>query len=86
MNIRMEREYSIVDKMRKILTITNPKKVKLSPRTLRMIVTGAERSEIDVVELDLLKTGRKKKYISFNGVPVIQYITCSHKPKAGQAS
>ncbi|MGA1820980.1 MAG: hypothetical protein ACMUIG_00475 [Thermoplasmatota archaeon] len=86
MNIRMERESRIVDKMRKILIITNPKRIKLSPRTLRMILTGAERSEIEVVELDISKTGRKKKYISFNGVPVIQYITCSHEPKEGQAS
>ena len=86
MNIRMERESRIVDKMRKILIITSPKRVKLSPRTLRMILTGAERSEIEVVELDILKTGRKKKYISFNGVPVIQHISCSHKPKEGQAS
>jgi hypothetical protein len=86
MNIRIERESHAVDKLRKILTITHPRKLKLSPRTLMMVLYSAEASEIDIVELDIMKTGKKRKYISFNGVPVIQHITCSHMPSEGQAS
>ena len=65
----------MVEGLRKVLSSTNPRRLKLSPETVREIMRSAQPGEVDVMELG---EGKKSKHISFNGVPIILTLKLSH--------
>lgn len=67
----------MVSGLRKVLTTTNPNRLKLSPETVMGLMRGAGPGEVDVVELGK----ERNKHISFNGVPIILSLKLSHRQR-----
>ena len=80
MIIKRRAENRIIRKLRRIVELTHPRRLKLSPSTVMEVLEGAEPEEIDVVELRIGEDDKKMKHITFNGVPIVLCIKLSHRP------
>ena len=68
----------LVRKLRRVLGMTHPDELKLSPITVMEILEEAEEEEIEVVELEMEDDGEVTKHICFKGVPIILCVKLSH--------
>ncbi|MFW3146686.1 MAG: hypothetical protein ACMUIE_07745 [Thermoplasmatota archaeon] len=76
--MKPKKEDRVVKKLRRVIKMTNPEKLKLSPETARRILRNADPEEIEVVELDG-EDETKTKHIAFRGVPIYLCIKLSHR-------